>query len=115
MIASGVALFLLCVRLWHFFRLSLGLPTFTQQPEDINTTRDTPFTLSCAAEGPPEPVSIRWLRDGLPVSEFQKSPSNFSVSGEIKATPSSLLHLSLSLSLTFGGQPHDSSFSACSC
>ncbi|KAM6916676.1 tyrosine-protein kinase Mer [Xenentodon cancila] len=63
-----------------------GLPTFTQQPEDINITRDTPFTLSCKAEGSPEPVHIRWLRDGLPVSDFDESPSNYSVSGVEKPT-----------------------------
>ncbi|KAM4591105.1 tyrosine-protein kinase Mer [Odontesthes bonariensis] len=63
-----------------------GLPTFTQQPEDVNITRDTPFTLSCAAEGPPEPVQIRWLRDGVADSDLHNSPSSFSVSGVDKFT-----------------------------
>ncbi|XP_041865882.1 tyrosine-protein kinase Mer [Melanotaenia boesemani] len=58
-----------------------GLPTFTQHPEDVNITRDTPFTLSCAAVGPPEPVQIRWLRGGVADSDFHNSPSSFSVSG----------------------------------
>ncbi|XP_072292604.1 tyrosine-protein kinase Mer [Eucyclogobius newberryi] len=58
-----------------------GLPTFIQQPEDRNVTRNTPFTLSCEAVGPPDPVQIRWLRDGSPDSEFHNSPSSFSVSG----------------------------------
>ncbi|XP_022048031.2 tyrosine-protein kinase Mer [Acanthochromis polyacanthus] len=63
-----------------------GLPTFLQQPEDMNITRDTPFMLSCEAVGPPDPVQIRWLRDGLPDSDSQNSPSNFSVAGVVKYT-----------------------------
>ncbi|XP_028280147.1 tyrosine-protein kinase Mer [Parambassis ranga] len=63
-----------------------GLPTFIQQPEDKNMTRDTPFTLTCSAVGPPDPVQIRWLRDGLPDSEFHSSPSSYSVSGVHKYT-----------------------------
>uniref|UniRef100_A0A8D3D8F7 receptor protein-tyrosine kinase n=1 Tax=Scophthalmus maximus TaxID=52904 RepID=A0A8D3D8F7_SCOMX len=62
-----------------------GLPSFIHQPEDRNVTRGTPFTLSCEAVGPPDPVQIRWLRDGLPDSDFHNSPSSYSVSGE---TPS---------------------------
>ncbi|KAF7660613.1 hypothetical protein LDENG_00278890 [Lucifuga dentata] len=58
-----------------------GLPTFIQQPEDMNITRNTPFTLSCEATGPPDPVKIRWLRDGVPDSDFKMSPSTFFVSG----------------------------------
>lgn len=58
-----------------------GLPTFILQPEDRNVTRNAPFTLSCEAVGPPEPVHIRWLRDGSPDSDFHNSPSSFSVAG----------------------------------
>uniref|UniRef100_A0AAQ4PGA0 receptor protein-tyrosine kinase n=1 Tax=Gasterosteus aculeatus aculeatus TaxID=481459 RepID=A0AAQ4PGA0_GASAC len=39
-----------------------GLPTFIHQPEHRNVTRNAPFTLSCDAVGPPDPVRIRWLR-----------------------------------------------------
>lgn len=63
-----------------------GLPTFIRQPEDRNVTRNSPFTLSCEAVGPPDPVQIRWLRDGLPDSDFHNSPSSFSVSGVDKYT-----------------------------
>ena len=80
-------------RLWH---LSAGLPTFLHQPEDRNITRDTPFMLSCEAVGPPDPVQIRWLRDGLPDSDFHNSSSSYSVSGETptttQSTSSSLSH-----------------------
>lgn len=57
--------------------------------------RNTPFTLTCEAVGPPDPVQIRWLRDGLPDSDFHDSPSSYSVSGETATTHSSFLHLSL--------------------
>eukprot|EP00064_Thunnus_orientalis_P002586 superscaffoldBa00000195_g2593 len=63
-----------------------GLPTFIQQPEDRNVTRDTPFTLSCTAVGPPDPVHIRWLRDGLHVSDFASSPSSYTVSARRRQT-----------------------------
>ncbi|KAK5853852.1 hypothetical protein PBY51_014975 [Eleginops maclovinus] len=63
-----------------------GLPTFIHQPEDRNVTRSKPFTLSCEAIGPPDPVQIRWLRDGLHDSEYQKSPSSYTVSGVDKYT-----------------------------
>ncbi|XP_041645793.1 tyrosine-protein kinase Mer [Cheilinus undulatus] len=63
-----------------------GLPTFLHQPEDKNVTRSTPFTLFCEAVGPPDPVQIRWLRDGLPDSDFHNSPSSYSVSGVDKYT-----------------------------
>ncbi|XP_071379038.1 tyrosine-protein kinase Mer [Centroberyx affinis] len=63
-----------------------GLPTFIKQPEDRNITRSTPFMLSCEAVGPPDPVQIRWLRDGLPDSDIHSSPSYFSVSGVDKYT-----------------------------
>uniref|UniRef100_A0A8C6WYR6 receptor protein-tyrosine kinase n=1 Tax=Neogobius melanostomus TaxID=47308 RepID=A0A8C6WYR6_9GOBI len=59
-----------------------GLPTFIQQPEDRNVTRNVPFTLSCEAVGPPDPVQIRWLRDGSPDSDVHNSPSSYSVSGK---------------------------------
>ncbi|XP_034040759.1 tyrosine-protein kinase Mer isoform X2 [Thalassophryne amazonica] len=63
-----------------------GLPTFIQQPEDRNITRNTPFTLLCEAVGPPDPVEIRWLRNGLPYSDSLTSPSSYSVPGVDKFT-----------------------------
>lgn len=72
---------------------SAGLPTFLQQPEDRNITRNTPFTLSCEAVGPPDPVKIRWLRDGLPDSDFQISPSTYFASGETKSSRTIACHL----------------------
>ncbi|XP_077352147.1 tyrosine-protein kinase Mer [Festucalex cinctus] len=63
-----------------------GLPTFIQQPEDRNITKDTPFTLTCEAIGPPDPVKIRWLRDGIPDGDYQTSPSTYKVEGVNKYT-----------------------------
>ncbi|KAM9847946.1 tyrosine-protein kinase Mer [Aulostomus maculatus] len=63
-----------------------GLPTFIQQPEDRNISRNTAFTLTCEAVGPPDPVQIRWLRDGFPDSDFHSSPSSYTVSGVDKYT-----------------------------
>lgn len=59
-----------------------GLPTFIHQPEDKNVTRNAPFTLTCEAAGPPDPVQIRWLRNGLADTDFLNSSSTYYVSGE---------------------------------
>ncbi|KAJ8248250.1 hypothetical protein GJAV_G00240010 [Gymnothorax javanicus] len=58
-----------------------GLPTFTKHPEDMNVTRDTPFNLSCVAVGPPEPVRIFWLRNGVRLGPSGPSPYNITISG----------------------------------
>ncbi|XP_015249625.1 PREDICTED: tyrosine-protein kinase Mer [Cyprinodon variegatus] len=63
-----------------------GLPSFTHQPENLNVTSGTPFTLTCSAVGPPEPVYIRWLQDGLHVTEKMVSPNNWTVEGVYKQT-----------------------------
>lgn len=61
-----------------------GLPGFIHEPEDLNVTRNTNFTLTCVARGPPEPVSIRWFNDGKPVEgkEEEMSPSRLTVEGK---------------------------------
>ena len=64
------------------------------QPEDRNVTRNAPFTLTCVAVGPPDPVQIRWLRDGIVDSDFHSSPSNYDVSGEAPTMHSSPLPFS---------------------
>ncbi|RXM99242.1 Tyrosine-protein kinase Mer [Acipenser ruthenus] len=42
-----------------------GLPAFIKEPESLNVTRNTPFNLTCEAVGPPEPVTIIWLRNNV--------------------------------------------------
>ncbi|XP_058385364.1 tyrosine-protein kinase receptor UFO isoform X1 [Diceros bicornis minor] len=42
-----------------------GLPYFLEEPEDRTVTANTPFNLSCRAQGPPEPVDLLWLQDAV--------------------------------------------------
>ncbi|XP_008853208.1 tyrosine-protein kinase receptor UFO isoform X1 [Nannospalax galili] len=44
-----------------------GLPYFLEEPEDKAVPANTPFNLSCWAQGPPEPVNLLWLRDAVPL------------------------------------------------
>ncbi|XP_031537676.2 tyrosine-protein kinase receptor UFO isoform X2 [Vicugna pacos] len=45
-----------------------GLPYFLEEPEDRTVVANTPFSLSCRAQGPPEPVDLLWLQDAVPLS-----------------------------------------------
>ncbi|KAM7058842.1 tyrosine-protein kinase receptor UFO isoform 1-T1 [Molossus nigricans] len=45
-----------------------GLPYFLEEPEDRTVTANTPFNLSCRAQGPPEPVDLLWLQDAVPLA-----------------------------------------------
>lgn len=45
-----------------------GLPYFLEEPEDRAVTANTPFNLSCQAQGPPEPVDLLWLQDAVPLA-----------------------------------------------
>uniref|UniRef100_A0A8C1Q0F8 receptor protein-tyrosine kinase n=1 Tax=Cyprinus carpio TaxID=7962 RepID=A0A8C1Q0F8_CYPCA len=58
-----------------------GLPTFTIQPSDVNITRNTPFTLTCEAVGPPNPVTIEWLHKGKRFEEPTESSSTITIEG----------------------------------
>ncbi|XP_032467974.1 tyrosine-protein kinase receptor UFO isoform X2 [Phocoena sinus] len=42
-----------------------GLPYFLEEPEDRTVSANTPFNLSCRAQGPPEPVDLLWLQDAV--------------------------------------------------
>ncbi|XP_021437040.2 tyrosine-protein kinase Mer isoform X1 [Oncorhynchus mykiss] len=48
-----------------------GLPMFTRHPDDMNVTCNSPFNLSCEAVGPPTPITIRWLRNGVPEMGYE--------------------------------------------
>lgn len=74
-----------CSKLFVHIPCGLGLPTFIQEPEDRNITRDTDFMLSCEAVGPPDPVKIRWLKDGSPFTDLLDSPSNYTMTGKTPA------------------------------
>ncbi|XP_062319019.1 tyrosine-protein kinase Mer isoform X1 [Osmerus eperlanus] len=58
-----------------------GLPTFVRHPEDVNVSRNVAFRLWCEAVGPPEPVEIRWLRNGVHEGALHSSPSQLNVTG----------------------------------
>lgn len=58
-----------------------GLPTFIIQPSDVNITRNTPFTLTCEAVGPPNPVTIKWLHKGKRFLESNQSSSIIPIEG----------------------------------
>lgn len=45
-----------------------GLPYFLEEPEDKAVPANTPFNLSCQAQGPPEPVTLLWLQDAVPLA-----------------------------------------------
>ncbi|XP_062851926.1 tyrosine-protein kinase Mer isoform X3 [Trichomycterus rosablanca] len=58
-----------------------GLPTFTKQPSDVNITRNTLFTLTCEATGPPNPVTIVWLHRGQKLNQTSNSSSTMTIQG----------------------------------
>ncbi|MCI4376703.1 hypothetical protein PGIGA_G00191410 [Pangasianodon gigas] len=58
-----------------------GLPTFTKQPSDVNVTRNSSFTLTCEAVGPPNPVTIIWLLKGQKLNQTSPSPSTITIQG----------------------------------
>ncbi|XP_056371388.1 tyrosine-protein kinase receptor UFO [Oenanthe melanoleuca] len=62
-----------------------GLPVFLEEPQDRAVPALAPFSLRCSARGPPEPVRLRWLRDGTPQNRpgdpLGQSPSVLWVSG----------------------------------
>ncbi|XP_038623388.1 tyrosine-protein kinase receptor UFO [Tachyglossus aculeatus] len=62
-----------------------GLPFFSEEPEDLVVGAATPFNLSCSAQGPPDPVQLLWLQDGVPLHSpldvLARPPSTLSLSG----------------------------------
>ncbi|XP_060113558.1 tyrosine-protein kinase receptor UFO [Heteronotia binoei] len=62
-----------------------GLPFFAEEPEDMEVTAETPFNLTCGAQGPPEPVRVMWLQDSVPLNSLSdplsQSPSVLAVKG----------------------------------
>lgn len=68
--------------LLHHLLCSSGVPHFTQEPQDVSTFPNTPFNLSCAAVGPPEPVEVLWWLGGFQEGESGPSPSILRVPGQ---------------------------------
>ncbi|XP_078254926.1 tyrosine-protein kinase Mer isoform X2 [Rhinoraja longicauda] len=65
-----------------------GLPSFIREPESKNVWRNASFNLTCEAVGPPYPVHIYWLQDGVPINTIadDASPSVLKVTGVGKRT-----------------------------
>nr|XP_015218473.1 PREDICTED: tyrosine-protein kinase Mer [Lepisosteus oculatus] len=64
-----------------------GLPMFIKEPEHLNVSRNTPFNLTCEAVGPPDPVRIEWLQNGVKINTPASfSPSYITVPGIEEAT-----------------------------
>ncbi|MGH0170911.1 UNVERIFIED_CONTAM: hypothetical protein FKN15_069417 [Acipenser sinensis] len=45
-----------------------GLPHFSEEPRDFAVVANRTLNLSCRAHGPPEPVRVIWLQDGVPLN-----------------------------------------------
>ncbi|XP_077192718.1 tyrosine-protein kinase receptor UFO isoform X2 [Paroedura picta] len=62
-----------------------GLPFFAEEPEDMEVMAGTHFNLTCEAQGPPEPVQVIWLQDGVPLNSLgdplSQTPSGLAVRG----------------------------------
>ncbi|XP_069494897.1 tyrosine-protein kinase receptor TYRO3 isoform X2 [Ambystoma mexicanum] len=59
-----------------------GVPYFTEEPEDLAVLPGTPFNVTCAAIGPPDPVQIIWwLGNSKVETDPEDSPSVLTVPG----------------------------------
>uniref|UniRef100_A0A8C9WCD3 receptor protein-tyrosine kinase n=1 Tax=Scleropages formosus TaxID=113540 RepID=A0A8C9WCD3_SCLFO len=64
-----------------------GLPHFSEEPRDILVVANVSLSLRCVAHGPPEPVRVIWLQDGVPLNILQDpvslSPSTLTLPGDL--------------------------------
>ncbi|XP_036392888.1 tyrosine-protein kinase receptor UFO-like [Megalops cyprinoides] len=62
-----------------------GLPHFSVEPFDMTVEANTTLSLHCVAHGPPEPVEVIWLQDGVPLNTLKDpvalSPSTLNITG----------------------------------
>lgn len=70
---------------YHLSVAFLGVPYFTVEPEDVSVSPNVPFHMTCAAVGPPEPVTIVWWMGDTRVGHPDISPSILNVSGKAAA------------------------------
>ncbi|XP_051880587.1 tyrosine-protein kinase Mer isoform X1 [Pristis pectinata] len=64
-----------------------GLPSFIREPESKNVSRNASFNLTCEAVGPPYPVNIHWLQDGITIKTIENTTlSVLNVAGVHKRT-----------------------------
>uniref|UniRef100_A0A8C9T4A1 receptor protein-tyrosine kinase n=1 Tax=Scleropages formosus TaxID=113540 RepID=A0A8C9T4A1_SCLFO len=60
-----------------------GLPHFSEEPRDILVVANVSLSLRCVAHGPPEPVRVIWLQDGVPLNILQDPVSLFQRSAHV--------------------------------
>ncbi|XP_020784265.1 tyrosine-protein kinase receptor UFO [Boleophthalmus pectinirostris] len=62
-----------------------GLPHFSVEPQPMSIVANVPLILLCVAHGPPEPVHVIWLQDGVPLNALTDpvalSPSTLNITG----------------------------------
>ncbi|KAJ0021915.1 hypothetical protein NQD34_009405 [Periophthalmus magnuspinnatus] len=62
-----------------------GLPHFSVEPQPISIVANVSLSLHCVAHGPPEPVHVIWLQDGVPLNTLTDpvalSPSTLNITG----------------------------------
>lgn len=69
---------------------SSGLPHFSVEPHHMSVVANVSLSLSCVAHGPPEPVKVIWLQDGVPLNKLADpvalSPSTLNLTGIVIKT-----------------------------
>lgn len=62
-----------------------GLPHFSVEPQHMSIVANVSVSLHCVAHGPPEPVWVIWLQDGVPLNSLSDpvalSPSTLNITG----------------------------------
>uniref|UniRef100_A0A8C9TLJ5 receptor protein-tyrosine kinase n=1 Tax=Scleropages formosus TaxID=113540 RepID=A0A8C9TLJ5_SCLFO len=75
-----------------------GLPHFSEEPRDILVVANVSLSLRCVAHGPPEPVRVIWLQDGVPLNILQDP---------VSLSPSTLTLPGLNKTSTFSCEAHN--------
>uniref|UniRef100_A0A8C9VQZ9 receptor protein-tyrosine kinase n=1 Tax=Scleropages formosus TaxID=113540 RepID=A0A8C9VQZ9_SCLFO len=79
-------------------RCSFCLPHFSEEPRDILVVANVSLSLRCVAHGPPEPVRVIWLQDGVPLNILQDP---------VSLSPSTLTLPGLNKTSTFSCEAHN--------
>uniref|UniRef100_A0A8C6WL90 receptor protein-tyrosine kinase n=1 Tax=Neogobius melanostomus TaxID=47308 RepID=A0A8C6WL90_9GOBI len=62
-----------------------GLPHFSVEPQHMSIVANVSVSLHCVAHGPPDPVRVIWLQDGVPLNTLNDpvalSPSTLNITG----------------------------------
>ncbi|KAM6933351.1 tyrosine-protein kinase receptor UFO [Xenentodon cancila] len=75
-----------------------GLPHFSVEPHHMSVVANVSVNLSCVAHGPPDPVKVIWLQDGVPLN---------SLADPVALSPSTLILTGLNKTSTFSCEAHN--------